>query len=67
MKKIRVGTFFHSVKRGRRPRVSAYTMWYDPSWAGCIEYVVEAENGTEAKKIAIKKRRRHEEENAPDG
>lgn len=32
----------------------AYTYWYNPAWPRCCEHKVEAVNGTEAKKIAIK-------------
>jgi hypothetical protein len=54
MKKILVGTFYD----GRR--FSAYTTWYNPQWPGCIEYEIDAMNGTEAKKLAIKLRREKE-------
>ena len=54
MKKFRVGTFYD----GRH--FSAYTLWYNTDWGGCIEYEVEASNGTEAKKIALKLRREAE-------
>jgi hypothetical protein len=32
----------------------AYTTWYSPQWPGCCEHEVEAVNGTEAKKLAIR-------------
>lgn len=32
----------------------AYTLWYNPQWPRCCEHEVEAVNGTEAKKIAVK-------------
>lgn len=50
MKSIHVGVFDDAVE-GRKPR--AYTRWYGPEWEGCCEHVVEAENGTAAKKVAI--------------
>jgi hypothetical protein len=57
MKTFRVGTF---VAEGS-VRVHAYTTWYNRGWSGCIEYDVEAANGTEAKKVATKLRRAHEQ------
>lgn len=64
---IKVATFFaqadgfgNTDKRPTLRRVSAYTMWYNPQWAGCIEYCVPKSTGTEAKKHAKKLRLAHE-------
>lgn len=54
MKTFRVGTFYD----GRR--FSAYTTWYNAEWSDCIEYEVEAVNGTQAKNLAIQQRKLHE-------
>lgn len=52
MKEFKVGVF---TRQGKRKKLfSAYTLWYDPEWKGCCEHIVEAKNGTEAKKLAIK-------------
>jgi hypothetical protein len=59
LKTYRVGTFCHWGAR-RTPRVMAYTLWYNPQWASCIEYDIEAPSGTEAKKQAIAKRKAFE-------
>ena len=48
---FKVGVFPLTSKRV--PRFTAYTMWYNPTWKDCCEHVVRAENGTEAKKLAI--------------
>ena len=51
----RVGTFTE-----RRPRsllIMAYTRDYNRSWRGCVEYVVDASNGAEARKKAKQLRR----------
>jgi hypothetical protein len=58
-KRIKVYTFYEE-RPGRAPRVSAYTMWVNPTWPGCKTIEVDAINGTEAKKIAIKLRRQEE-------
>jgi hypothetical protein len=50
--KISVGVFTDESERG--PRCRAYTTWFNPIWENCCEHLVEAKNGTEAKKIAIK-------------
>lgn len=50
MKKFKVGVF--SPDAVCRSWI-AYTRTYNPKWSGCTEIEVEAENGTEAKKIAI--------------
>lgn len=55
---FQVGTFVHQGKR--RPRFTAYTLWYDSSWPGCKVYTVRAKNGAEAKKKAIEMRKREE-------
>lgn len=59
LKLIKVYTFYEE-RPGRVPRVSAYTMWVNPTWDGCKIIDVEAANGTEAKKIAIRLRKAHE-------
>lgn len=65
MSTFRVATFFDQRSTDTKPllsRVSAYTIWYSPTWPGCIVYEVEAESGTAAKRIA--RERRLEEEKA---
>lgn len=57
MRTYRVGTFAEDRGPKRKPRVSAYTMYYSPEWSGCVEYDIEAESGAAAKKIAIARRR----------
>lgn len=39
---------------GRKPIYTAYTYWFNPAWKSGKVYTVEARNGTEAKKLAIK-------------
>lgn len=56
----RVATFAEDRGPNRKLRFSAYTLWYSPEWPGCIQYDIEAESGTAAKKIAIARRREHE-------
>lgn len=54
LRTYRVGVFRHdSETPGRKPRYAAYTTWYSPEWKGCVEVVVEAESGAEAKRKAI--------------
>lgn len=48
---IRVAVFTHE-REGRKPIITAYTLWYDPSWNPCM-HDVPAKNGAEAKKRAI--------------
>ena len=55
MKVYRVGSFWNP-ELGKRGRATAYTMWFDEQWSGCIIHEIEAESGAEAKKIAIKLR-----------
>ena len=52
MKAIRVAVFTHD-RPGRKPMITAYTYWYNPSWEGCCLHEVTAENGTQAKRMAI--------------
>lgn len=63
---IRVATFFDQrLPHGTFPRlrhVSAYTLWYNPEWPGCIIYNVVAPNGKEARKLARRLRLNHERE-----
>ena len=58
MPTFRVGTFYHPIanKPPTKSRIDAYTLWYDPSWKGCVEFEVEAASGTLAKKEAISMR-----------
>lgn len=51
LRTIKVGVF--PPEEGSRTYM-AYTRWYNPQWPRCCEHEVEAINGTEAKKIAIK-------------
>lgn len=57
--KIKVGTFI-THRRDKMPIISAYTKWYNSGWTGCKEYEIEAKNGEEAKKLAVKRRRLEE-------
>lgn len=57
MRAFRVGTF---AENAQLSKIRTYTMWYSPEWEGCIEYVIEAKNGTEAKRLARLQRRKHE-------
>ncbi len=51
MTKYRVGVF---VRKGKRKFLcEAYTVTYNPDWAGCNVVEVEADSGKEAKKKAI--------------
>jgi hypothetical protein len=54
-----VGTFWPP---GHAPgkRATAYLRDYVSSWPGCIEYVVQARSGAEAKKLAMRRRAEHE-------
>lgn len=52
-----VAVFQHDRGEGRAPIISAYTMWFNPTWAGCCLHRVGAESGTAAKKIAISNHR----------
>lgn len=62
MKNYRVATFYSPAKGHARskPKVSCYTLWYNPQWPGCIEYSIEAVSGAEAKKKAAVLRKAHE-------
>ena len=57
-RKFRVGTFTTPGSK----RIACYTTWYNPTWARCVEFVVEVKNGTEAKKKAAELRRAREVE-----
>ena len=59
MRTYNVATFANKGKDGKII-FTAYTRIYSPSWEGFIGYTVEAENGTQAKKIAIRMRKEHE-------
>lgn len=50
MKAFKVGTF-------PGPPVCAYTTWYSSVWDGCVEYLIDAESGKEAKREAIRLRK----------
>lgn len=52
MKEFKVGIFEYPGKTKLLFR--AYTQWYNNQWSGCCEHIVNAENGAEAKKSAIK-------------
>lgn len=56
-KRYIVGTFANGT---RKP--NAYLRTYNPAWEGCLEYVIEAESGADAKKLAIEMRQRFEKE-----
>jgi len=56
VKSFEVGVFTHE-RPGRKPLVTAYTTWYNPEWKGCCVHKIDAENGTEAKKLAIRDHR----------
>lgn len=53
VKEFKVGVFEYEGKR--KKKYVAYTKWYNPQWKGCSEYIVIANNGTDAKKQAILK------------
>jgi len=55
-KTIRVATFYDEEDTLCKSHIQAYTGFWSPSWDGCIEYLVEAKSGKEAKKIAIQRR-----------
>lgn len=61
MKTFRVGTFCEPGSKS----VLCYTLWYNREWANCIEYTVEAANGTEAKKKAKALRKARESASSP--
>ncbi len=61
-KTYRVATFYHP-KEGRAPclgAVTAYTLWYNDMWDGCIMYEVPAMSGAKAKRQARARRVEHE-------
>lgn len=50
---------FYRAREGRRPvlsRITAYTVWADPSWDGCVTMQIEALAPADAKRIARWKR-----------
>ena len=51
---FKVATFY-TPRMGQpmKSHISAYTLWYNPAWEGCVEYEVDALTGSEAKKLAI--------------
>lgn len=52
-KNFDVGVFGHARDGGKKTRYLAYTMWFNPSWAGCCIHRVRAANSKEAKAMAI--------------
>lgn len=58
-KTFKVATFARLTAAGNIA-VKAYIYWFNESWDGCIVYEIDATNRTEAKKIAIQKRKDHE-------
>lgn len=54
MKDFTVAVFPWERPVGFKPRFNAYTLWYNPEWKGCCLHPVNAENGTAAKKQALK-------------
>jgi hypothetical protein len=58
LRTYRVGTFYYDDVIGK---VLCYLRVYRPGSPGCVEFDVQATSGTEAKKIAHKKRRELEE------
>ena len=46
-----VGVF--PVPSKKKPRFTAYTVWYSPAWVGCCVHKIQAETGSESKKKAI--------------
>ena len=62
MKPFKVATFYNA-KPGKPPtasKINAYTLWYNPAWPGCIVYEVDAANGADAKRQAVRRRLGHE-------
>jgi hypothetical protein len=55
---------FCSREGGRKPKFSAYTLWYNPEWDGCVMIDVMASSGAEAKRKAIAERRKMEADHA---
>lgn len=55
----KVGTFCYP-KETRISKINAYTLTYNADWPECVEFLVQAPNGNEAKKIAKKLRAKHE-------
>lgn len=52
---IKIAVFEH--QRKKSIRLHAYSRDYNSQWKGYCEHIVEAKNGTEAKKIAKKEHR----------
>lgn len=68
MRDYKVGTFVKHGKAGpkcRKSHITAYTVWYNPSWCGCIEYTVTTLSGKEAKRLAVLMRLEHEHAGDP--
>ena len=49
--KRQVAVFEHLGKR--KILLTAYTLWYNPSWEGCCLHTVDSDNGKEAKRQAM--------------
>jgi len=52
----KVGTFPNHTNPKRKPR--AYSIWYNPLWEGCVEYLVMAASGKDAREAAILERKK---------
>jgi hypothetical protein len=53
-----VGVFSFPAPRARDGvKLTAYTTWYNPTWDGCCEHVVQAATGEEAKRAAMEEHR----------
>lgn len=54
MKLYTVGTFYDGRDPSLAKSYTAYLMWYNPSWDGCVQVTIDAKNGTQAKRLAVK-------------
>lgn len=63
VKTFRVGTFYDrsTSKMPKKSRIDAY-IWYSNRWKDCVEFMIEAKTGTEAKKKAVAARLEQEME-----
>lgn len=60
MKKIIVHTYYYPATDNDSELYLAYTTYQGARTDHLIDYEIEAKNGTEAKKLAIKMRKEHE-------
>lgn len=61
VREYRVGTFYYDSPPDAKPsKVACYTRYFDPTWEGCVVYIVRAESGADAKRIARGLRIKHE-------